>query len=231
MQESEEAKLGEIETSLLGKTAVFKEQVETKQKELTPWARQLNELQATHDLVASERDMVAGRAQQVKAQLDEALASQQQARARAAECEGEIKAIQARQGECAKELVQARAALEVCVRVWETLRGCPQWDRSLVGKGGGVPCMLTLGGHVRVQKVTEEEKKLSGRLREQRSAVEGYRAAMQANTSKSAVLTALMEEKVGAPSSDSAWVWDVCMTIPSGSAEERAHTGDLRAAG
>jgi structural maintenance of chromosome 4 len=157
VQGVEEAKLSEIEESLAGKTAVFKEQVVAKQKELAPWARQLSELQATHDLLVSERDMVAGRAQQVQAQLDEALASQQQAKARAGECEGEIKAITARQDECARETAECRAALD---------------------------------------KARKEEHDVSTRLREQRSAVEGHRAAMQASTSKNQVVAALMEEKV-----------------------------------
>lgn len=55
----------EIEASLHEKTAVFKDQVESKQQELAPWSRQLNELQSTHDLLQSERDMFANRSAQV----------------------------------------------------------------------------------------------------------------------------------------------------------------------
>ena len=65
-QAKEEEVLGEIEVSLESKTAVFRDQVEAKQKELQPWTRQLNELQSAYDLTKSELDIVANRAKQVR---------------------------------------------------------------------------------------------------------------------------------------------------------------------
>ncbi|TIC27935.1 RecF/RecN/SMC protein [Wallemia mellicola] len=60
---TEEEKLESIIDSLKGKTQVFTDQIEHKQKELQPWQAKLSDLQTKIDVAASERDLLASKAE------------------------------------------------------------------------------------------------------------------------------------------------------------------------
>ncbi|KAI0962099.1 hypothetical protein AcV7_001019 [Taiwanofungus camphoratus] len=68
----EEKVLEEIRDSLKDKTQVFHDQIEGKQKELQPWTAKINAKQAEIDLAASERDMLAKKAEAAKTASEEA---------------------------------------------------------------------------------------------------------------------------------------------------------------
>lgn len=54
------------------KTQVFHDQIEGRQKELQPWTAKINAKQAEIDLAASERDMLAKKAEAAKTASEEA---------------------------------------------------------------------------------------------------------------------------------------------------------------
>ncbi|KAF6748357.1 RecF/RecN/SMC N terminal domain-containing protein [Ephemerocybe angulata] len=70
--EVEEKKLEGIQESLTGKTRVFHDKIQVKQKELQPWTAKIDAKQAEIDVRVSERDTLAKRAEDRKNQLDEA---------------------------------------------------------------------------------------------------------------------------------------------------------------
>ncbi|KZV88820.1 RecF/RecN/SMC protein [Exidia glandulosa HHB12029] len=64
--EQEEKALEAITDSLRGKTQVFHDQIETKQKELEPFSGQINKIQATLDIARSERDLLVQKAEEAR---------------------------------------------------------------------------------------------------------------------------------------------------------------------
>ncbi|EJD43934.1 RecF/RecN/SMC protein [Auricularia subglabra TFB-10046 SS5] len=64
--EAEEKALEAITDSLRGKTQVFHDQIEAKQKELEPLNAQVNKVQATLDIATSERDLLVQKAEEAR---------------------------------------------------------------------------------------------------------------------------------------------------------------------
>ncbi|PWZ00072.1 hypothetical protein BCV70DRAFT_200239 [Testicularia cyperi] len=70
--EKEEAELEKIRDSLKGKTENFSRAIEQKQKELQPWTNKISEKTAAKNVAQEERQLLAGRSEQVEASIAEA---------------------------------------------------------------------------------------------------------------------------------------------------------------
>ncbi|KAK0555450.1 Structural maintenance of chromosomes protein 4 [Tilletia horrida] len=73
--EAEETKLEQIRESLKTKTSGFTAAIEAKQKELQPWVAKLTEKTAARDMAQQERDLLASREGEAKAEQEAALAA------------------------------------------------------------------------------------------------------------------------------------------------------------
>ncbi|KAK0528142.1 Structural maintenance of chromosomes protein 4 [Tilletia horrida] len=76
--EGEEAKLEQIRESLKDKTSGFTAAMEKKQKELQPWMAKLADKNMARDVAQQERDLLAGREDEAKAEHDAAVAAKEE---------------------------------------------------------------------------------------------------------------------------------------------------------
>ncbi|CAD6897968.1 unnamed protein product [Tilletia controversa] len=76
--ESEEAKLEQIRESLKDKTSGFSAAIEQKQKEMQPWMSKIADKVAARDVAQQERDLLASREDEAKAERDAAVGAKEE---------------------------------------------------------------------------------------------------------------------------------------------------------
>ncbi|KAI9511860.1 RecF/RecN/SMC N terminal domain-containing protein [Russula earlei] len=116
--QNEEKVLEGIRDSLKGKTQVFHDQIEQKQKELQPWKMKVNQKQAEIDVKASERDMLVKKAEAIRQASAEAQEALEKLRSDQKAKIGEIENLKHREQSLQQELKTAQQRVQdLTVRV------------------------------------------------------------------------------------------------------------------
>ncbi|KAI9033329.1 hypothetical protein DFJ74DRAFT_176515 [Hyaloraphidium curvatum] len=108
----EEKALEEIRESLKGKTEVFQQQIEKKQRELAPWLEKIGAAQGRLDVCRSEHEILEGRTSAVHKAKEQAKADDAQVAATLKEKEAELKDLHKKKTKLSGKTDEYRRNLE-----------------------------------------------------------------------------------------------------------------------